>query len=77
MSTEEEITTGPAPATAEEARTAALAETVERLQRELDALMDEQEGEDAGRSLEGAVASFRELQRRNVSSVQLVALCPQ
>lgn len=51
-----------------------LAATCERLQQELDALMGEQDGEEAARSLDGAVSSLKRVQQQNVSSVQLVAL---
>lgn len=51
-----------------------LAAACAQLQGELDALLGGSDAEDAVASLESAVASLREAEQRNVSSVQLVAL---
>lgn len=53
---------------------AELAATCARLQGELDALLGGQDAEKAVDSLDTAVASLKEVEHRNVSSVQLVAL---
>jgi hypothetical protein len=58
----------PAPDQAE------LAATCAQLQSELDALLSGQDAEKAVDSLDTAVASLKEVEHRNVSSVQLVAL---
>ncbi|WP_374672600.1 hypothetical protein [Acidovorax temperans] len=45
------------------------------LQKELDALLgSNQDSEKAANSLDNAIASIKEVERRNVSTVQLVAL---
>jgi len=59
----------PAPGQAAE-----LAATCAQLQSELDALLGSQDAEKAVDSLDTAVASLKEVEHRNVSSVQLVAL---
>ncbi|HEX5493384.1 MAG TPA: hypothetical protein VFX70_02270 [Mycobacteriales bacterium] len=64
-------TDGPAVTGAAPADVAA---TCERLQRELDTLMGEQDEREATRSLDSAVASIRQVEQQNVSAVQLVAL---
>jgi hypothetical protein len=51
-----------------------LAATCAQLQGELDALLGGQDAEKAVDSLDTAVASLKEVEYRNVSSVQLVAL---
>lgn len=51
-----------------------LAAACARLQGELDALLAAGDAEDAVTSLDSAVASLREVEQRNVSSIQLVAL---
>nr|AGZ94393.1 hypothetical protein [Streptomyces sp. 31A4] len=51
-----------------------LAAVCAELQGELDALMQESGTATAARSLDTAVASLKEVEQRNVSSVQLVAL---
>jgi len=53
---------------------AELAETCERLQQTLDAMLGMQDAQEAVGSLDSAVASLKEVEHRNVSSVQLVAL---
>jgi hypothetical protein len=53
---------------------AELAEACERLQQTLDAMLGTQEAEEAVGSLDSAVASLKEVEHHNVSSVQLVAL---
>ncbi|WP_410670073.1 hypothetical protein [Amycolatopsis sp. cmx-4-68] len=49
-------------------------DAVARLQQELDELMGGQDENSAVESLDNAVASLKEVEQRNVSSVQLVAL---
>jgi hypothetical protein len=49
-------------------------EACEQLQAELDALLVACDGDAAVQSLDTAVASMKEVEQRNVSSVQLVAL---
>ena len=49
-------------------------DAVAQLQQELDTLMGQQEESSAVESLDNAVASLKEVEHRNVSSVQLVAL---
>ena len=68
--TDQEPTGGQPP----EQRKADLAAACARLQGELDALLADGDAEDAVASLSSAVASLREAEQRNVSSVQLVAL---
>lgn len=51
-----------------------LAAACTQLQGELDALLANGDAEEAVASLDSAVASLREAEQRNVSSVQLVAL---
>lgn len=51
-----------------------LAAACAQLQGQLDALLADGDAEDAVASLDSAVASLREAEQRNVSSVQLVAL---
>ncbi|MDN3260520.1 hypothetical protein QWJ26_11980 [Streptomyces sp. CSDS2] len=51
-----------------------LAEVCAELQGELDALIGAADSNAAARSLDTAVASLKEVEQRNVSSVQLVAL---
>ncbi|MGH3842168.1 MAG: hypothetical protein ACRDS0_12090 [Pseudonocardiaceae bacterium] len=53
---------------------AELAGACEQLQSELDAMLGQQDAEKAIESLDTAVASLKEVEQRNVSSVQLVAL---
>jgi hypothetical protein len=51
-----------------------LASACARLQGELDAMLGKRDAEEAVDSLDTAVASLKEVEHRNVSSVQLVAL---
>jgi hypothetical protein len=51
-----------------------IVEACDLLQREMDALLGGSDGQSAVQSLDGAVASLKEVEQRNVSSVQLVAL---
>ncbi|HEU5268327.1 MAG TPA: hypothetical protein VFU36_00275 [Jatrophihabitans sp.] len=51
-----------------------VADAVARLQAELAALMTGEGSRSAAESLDNAVASLREVEQRNVTSVQLVAL---
>jgi hypothetical protein len=51
-----------------------LQDACDALQRELDMLLGGEDAEKAARSLDNAVASLREVEQRNVSTVQLVAL---
>jgi hypothetical protein len=51
-----------------------LAAACAQLQGQLDALLADGDAEDAVASLDSAVASLREAEQRNVSSIQLVAL---
>jgi hypothetical protein len=51
-----------------------LADACARLQGELDAMLGKRDAEEAAGSLDNAVASLKEVEHRNVSSVQLVAL---
>jgi hypothetical protein len=51
-----------------------LQDACDALQRELDMLLGGEDAEKAARSLDNAVASLREVEHRNVSTVQLVAL---
>ncbi|QFU91060.1 hypothetical protein [Amycolatopsis sp. YIM 10] len=53
---------------------ARLAAACEQLQGELDSMLDAQAAEGAVGSFDTAVASLKEVEHRNVSSVQLVAL---
>jgi hypothetical protein len=53
---------------------AELQDACDALQRELDMLLGGEDAEKAVRSLDNAVASLREVEQRNVSTVQLVAL---
>ncbi|GAB3478843.1 hypothetical protein [Amycolatopsis cihanbeyliensis] len=53
---------------------AELAAACEQLQGELDEMLDSYAVDGAVDSLDTAVASFKEVEQRNVSSVQLVAL---
>ncbi|KOX14627.1 hypothetical protein ACWD6L_02580 [Micromonospora profundi] len=62
------------PETTPAADRAALADSCAQLQGELDALLQGQDGQKAVDSLDNAVASLKEVEQRNVSSVQLVAL---
>ena len=61
-----------APATTDDQ--ADLAAVCAELQGELDAMIGASGSETAARSLDTAVASLKEVEQRNVSSVQLVAL---
>lgn len=63
-----------APAQLSAAAQADLAATCAQLQGELDALLGGQDAQKAVHSLDNAVASLKEVEQRNVSSVQLVAL---
>jgi hypothetical protein len=65
---------GPVPATGAQDEPAGLAAACDRLQDELEAALGEQEDEDAASSLENAISSLRDVEQRNVSAVQLVAL---
>lgn len=51
-----------------------LAAVCERLQGELDTLLDQQATSAGAESLDTAMSSFREVEQKNVSSIQLVAL---
>jgi hypothetical protein len=51
-----------------------LADACARLQGQLDAMLGARDAEHAVGSLDTAVASLKEVEHRNVSSVQLVAL---
>ncbi|WBB78448.1 hypothetical protein O7606_19770 [Micromonospora sp. WMMD882] len=69
--------TSPEPTSAEPTPAvdgAALADSCAQLQGELDALLLGQDTQRAVDSLDNAVASLKEVEQRNVSSVQLVAL---
>ncbi|MEU2246313.1 hypothetical protein [Streptomyces sp. NPDC019224] len=59
---------------AEQDEQADLVEVCAELQGELDALIGASGGSAAAQSLDTAVASLKEVEQRNVSSVQLVAL---
>jgi hypothetical protein len=66
--------TSAAPAQPSTADQSDLAATCERLQRQLEALISQQDAEAAVESLDAAVASLKQVEHQNVSSVQLVAL---
>ena len=51
-----------------------LAAACDRLQAQLDVMLGKRDAEQAVGSLDSAVASLKEVEHRNVSSVQLVAL---
>ena len=53
---------------------AELADACAQLQNTLDAMLGTRDADEAVGSLDSAVASLREVEHRNVSSVQLVAL---
>jgi hypothetical protein len=72
LTTEPEETMTDAPN--EAGPTEEVIDAVTRLQQELDELMGGRDESSAVESLDNAVASLKEVEHRNVSSVQLVAL---